>query len=48
MRTSWDNQFHSRTPKHKVKDLKVCDGGVLIQLLSFWTLFIVMFFYLKH
>jgi hypothetical protein len=31
-----------------ISNLKVCDNGVLIKLLSFWTLSIVLFFYLKQ
>jgi hypothetical protein len=31
-----------------LQDLKVCDDGALVQILCFWILSIVLFFYLKH
>jgi hypothetical protein len=30
---------------HRVRDLKVCDDGILIPLLVFWTLSIVQFLF---
>jgi hypothetical protein len=40
-------QWLLKTQMDSKYGLKVCDGGTLIQILCFWTLFIVLF-YLKH